>query len=83
MIFSFFNKFLMENFEILLNELYQISKMAYRIGDHASVSRENVNGQPNTDGRYGLIIELSVIDTTVRIRYPVGNIVERRVNFLE
>ena len=26
----------MENFEILLNELYQISKMAYRIGDHAS-----------------------------------------------
>ena len=70
----------MENFEILLNELYQISTMTYRIEDHVSVSRENINGQPSTDGGYGFIIELSVIDTTVCIRYPVGNIVERNGN---
>ena len=70
----------MENFEILFNELYQISKMTYLIGDHVSVSRENVNGQPNTDGGYGFIIELNVIDTTVCIRCTVENIVERNVN---
>ena len=47
----------MDNFEILLNELYQISKMTYRIGYYVSVSRENVNGQPNIDGGYGFMIE--------------------------
>ena len=66
----------MENFEILFNELYQISKMTSQIGDHVSVSRENVNGQPNTDGEYGFIIELNVIDTTVCIRCTVEIIVE-------
>ena len=70
----------MDNFEILLNELYQISKMTYWIEDHVSVSRENLNGPPSTDGGYGFIIELNVIATTACIRCTVENIVERNVN---
>ena len=48
--------------------------------DHVSASRKNLNRQPNIDGGYGFIIELSVIDTIGCIRYLVGNIVERNVN---
>ena len=54
--------------------------MTYQIGDYVSVSGENVNGQPNTEGGCSFIIELSLIDTTVCTPYSVGNIVERNIS---
>ena len=73
----------MENFEMLWNKLYQFSSMTYRIRDHISVYRENINGQPNRDWEYCFIIELSVIDTIACICCLVEILLKEIIIFLD